>query len=213
MVWAAPNGLQPGRPVSGALPRRAVHPHRRRPHVDGPEMTMASGENCYWRVGWGAASPRPPEGLPHASPGAAPDGVRFGSVEGCPRRGRAVPGRRDAARAPACKIVGDHVELMIVGHFTVTKHIQTTQEDQRQRAFAVAKPAGNRCYPRTTTTTVREFLDSESSALSIGKLSLVTRWPPLRLPPCAGVGVAGECSGVVGRDEHFSANWCGIARR
>jgi hypothetical protein len=34
------------------------------------------------------------------------------------------------------------------GHFTVTKHIQTTQEDHRRRAFAVAKPAGNRCYPR-----------------------------------------------------------------
>jgi hypothetical protein len=59
---------------------------------------------------------------------------------------------------PVCEILGDHSEPMTVGHFMVTKHIQITQNDQRQPAFAVAKTAGNQCYPRTTTITVRESL-------------------------------------------------------
>ena len=45
----------------------------------------------------------------------------------------------------------------------VTKHIQITEDDRRRRAFAAAKSAANRCYPLTTTTTVRESLGSESS--------------------------------------------------
>jgi hypothetical protein len=40
----------------------------------------------------------------------------------------------------------------------VTKHTQTTPNDRRQRRFAVANPQGNRCYPQTTTTVVRESL-------------------------------------------------------
>jgi hypothetical protein len=54
----------------------------------------------------------------------------------------------DATRVPACKIVGDHVALMVVGHFSVTKYVQTTQKDHRRQAFAVAKRAGNQSYPR-----------------------------------------------------------------
>lgn len=40
----------------------------------------------------------------------------------------------------------------------VTKRIQITEDDRRRRAFPVAKSAGNRHYPRKTTTTVRESL-------------------------------------------------------
>jgi hypothetical protein len=36
------------------------------------------------------------------------------------------------------------------GHFSVTKHTQTTRYDHKQPAFAVAKTPGNRCYSRTT---------------------------------------------------------------
>jgi hypothetical protein len=42
-------------------------------------------------------------------------------------------------------------ELMMFGHFMVTKHIQITEDDHRQQAFAIAKPAGNRHYPQPTT--------------------------------------------------------------
>jgi hypothetical protein len=42
----------------------------------------------------------------------------------------------------------------------VTKHIQITEDDHTQRAFALAKAAGNQRYPRTTTTTVRESVGS-----------------------------------------------------
>jgi hypothetical protein len=74
--------------------------------------------------GRGVASPRPPQGLPHASPGqsctahvAVPSRAAPGLT--C---GRAMPGRGDATRPPVCKIVGSRVELMIVwtlyGHKT-----------------------------------------------------------------------------------------------
>ena len=41
----------------------------------------------------------------------------------------------------------------------VTKHLQITEDDHKQRAFVIAKAAGNQRYPRTTTTTVRESVD------------------------------------------------------
>jgi hypothetical protein len=44
----------------------------------------------------------------------------------------------------------------------VTKYLQITEDDHKQRAFAIAKAAGNQRYPRTTTTTVRESLGSGS---------------------------------------------------
>jgi hypothetical protein len=59
----------------------------------------------------------------------------------------------------------------------VTKHIQITQNDHRQQAFAVAKAAGNHHYQRTTTTMVRESLD----------LGLPFKWPlPYSLDAVAG---------------------------
>jgi hypothetical protein len=36
----------------------------------------------------------------------------------------------------------------------VTKHIQITEDDHRQQAFAIAKAAGNQHYPQPTTTMV-----------------------------------------------------------
>jgi hypothetical protein len=58
------------------------------------------------RVGPGVASPRPPEGLPHGSPGAEPDDARIGYLRAAPGLpcGRAAPDRRDATQPPACKI-------------------------------------------------------------------------------------------------------------
>jgi hypothetical protein len=62
------------------------------------------------RVGRGVASPRPPRGLPHGSPGAEPNNARTGSAEGCPRAA-VWSGCARSTRchtAPACKI-GDPV--------------------------------------------------------------------------------------------------------
>jgi hypothetical protein len=112
------------------------------------------------RVGRVWHPPGLPPGPPHASPGAEPCDARAGPVEGCPR----AAAWSGSARPTGChtttsvKIVGGHSEPMIVGHFMVTKHIQITQNDHKQQAFAVAKSAGNHRYPRTTTTTVRESL-------------------------------------------------------
>lgn len=44
--------------------------------------------------------------------------------------------------------------------FRSLKRIQTARYGHKRRAVALAKVAGNRCYPRTTTTAVRESLDS-----------------------------------------------------
>ena len=99
-------------------------------------------------------------------------------------RGRAPPDRRDATRPPASKIIGGPSEPMIVGHFMATKHIQITQDDHRQRAFAVENIAGDRCYPRTTTTVVRESLVLKSRTLASQHLRL--RRASLRDGPKAG---------------------------
>jgi hypothetical protein len=58
--------------------------------------------------GQGVASHRPPGGLPHGNSGAEPDDARTVLVGTAPEPpcGRAVPGRRDATRAPTCKIIG-----------------------------------------------------------------------------------------------------------
>jgi hypothetical protein len=50
---------------------------------DGP----AHEQYCGGLDSQGGASRRPPEGLPHTSPGAEPYGARCGSIEGCPRAG------------------------------------------------------------------------------------------------------------------------------
>jgi hypothetical protein len=70
--------------------------------------------------------------------------------------------RRDAPQLPTCKIVGDHVALMIV--WTLYGHKTHPDNSRRPRrpAFAVAKSAGNQHYPQTTTTTVRKSLGSGS---------------------------------------------------
>ena len=58
--------------------------------------------------------------------------IRRGAAPGL-AWGRAVPGRRDATRASACKIIGDHVTLMIVrtlyGHKTHPEQPPKTTED------------------------------------------------------------------------------------
>jgi hypothetical protein len=54
----------------------------------------------------------------------------------------------------------------------VTKHIQTTENDHRRRALAVAKAAGNRCYPLTTTITVRESLGSGFDPQATHKINI-----------------------------------------
>ena len=59
-----------------------------------------------WRVKWwrqGAASRRPPRGLPHDGPGQSCTRYAHDTPRAAPGppRGRAMPGRRDAARAPA----------------------------------------------------------------------------------------------------------------
>jgi len=46
---------------------------------------MAGHEQCCGWVGRGVASPRPPQGPPHGSPGAEPTTHAPVSVEGCPR--------------------------------------------------------------------------------------------------------------------------------
>ena len=56
---------------------------------------------------------------------------------------RAAP----AAGMPHEPDVQDHQsrdEPTIVGHFMVTKHIQTTEKDGRRRAFVITKTPGNR---------------------------------------------------------------------
>jgi hypothetical protein len=58
----------------------------------------------------------------------------------------------------------------------VTKQIQVTQNDHRQRAFAVAKIAGKQHYPRTTTTVVPESLGS-------GALNIARAMPTSSLAP------------------------------
>ena len=141
----------------------AARPNQTMPSPGRQVPRIASRENYCGRTG--VASHRPPKGLPHASRGQsptayAPVGSRAAPGLAC---GRAVPGRQDATRAPACKI-GDHVELMIVGHFTVTKYIQITENNHRRRAFAAAKVAGDRRYLRPTTTTVRKSLGFGSGA-------------------------------------------------
>jgi hypothetical protein len=96
------------------------------PSPGGQVSGMASGENCYGE-GW-VGGVRHPLDLPEGyhTPGRGQSRTAYASVPSRaapgPACGRAVPGRRDAARTPACKIVGDHVEPMIVwtlyGHKT-----------------------------------------------------------------------------------------------
>jgi hypothetical protein len=58
----------------------------------------------------------------------------------------------------------------------VTKHLQITEDDHEQRAFAIAKATGNQCYPRTTTTTVRESLGSGFDRRSLTKWCHASFW-------------------------------------
>jgi hypothetical protein len=80
------------------------------------------------------------------------------------------------------------------GHFWATKRIQIARYNHRRRAFVVAKVAGNRRHPRTTTTAVRESLGSGSplpcprSETSLPTGRVTTSAPPvLGARPTSGV--------------------------
>ena len=91
---------------------------RKRPSPGRQVSGMAGQWARYGLVGRGAASRRPPRGLPRDDPGAELYEVRRDASRAAPGppRGRATPGRRDAARAPSwsghgpvgerCKLVG-----------------------------------------------------------------------------------------------------------
>jgi hypothetical protein len=53
--------------------------------------------------------------------------------------GRAAPGQRDATRPPACKIVGDHIDLMIVWTPYGHKTHPIAQNDRRQQRLQSRK--------------------------------------------------------------------------
>jgi SAM-dependent methyltransferase len=97
----------------------------------------------------------------------------------------------------------------------VTKYLQITEDDHGQRAFAIAKAAGNQRYPRTTTTTVRESVGSGFDAVPGAVRSLTQagaslrareshsahRWPAL--DPCM-LGVMSEARETYAHDHHES---------
>jgi hypothetical protein len=87
-------------------------------------------------------------------PGDRAERRRWRFRQGCPRSGVWSGRRRDATRAPAWKIVSDHVELIVwtlYGHTTNPDY----PNDRRQQALAVAK-AG---IPRGCGPTDLQFVD------------------------------------------------------
>jgi hypothetical protein len=62
----------------------------------------------------------------------------------------------------------------------VTKYLRITEDDHKQRVFAIAKVAGSQRYPRTTTTTVRESL---GSGLPLPRPEIVHITSPVSMAP------------------------------
>jgi hypothetical protein len=91
------------RPLSGATSASAARSIQNMPSPGGQDSGMADTSAKPGSVGGlGAASRRPPRGLPRGSPGAGlatRPAVSRDAAPGEPR-GRAMPGRRDATRAP-----------------------------------------------------------------------------------------------------------------
>jgi hypothetical protein len=92
------------RPLSGATSASAARSIQNMPSPGGQDSGMADTSAKPGSVGGlGAASRRPPRGLPRGSPGAGlatRPAVSRDAAPGEPR-GRAMPGRRDATRAPS----------------------------------------------------------------------------------------------------------------
>jgi hypothetical protein len=86
----------------------------------------------------GVASPRPPGGLPHASPGTEPDDAHTRSVEGCPRAAVWSGCARSTGchTTPACKIN----LWAVTGPSDVEKY---EKPGEVARAFLVINPAAS----------------------------------------------------------------------
>jgi hypothetical protein len=107
-----------GVPQPRYISKRSTAQPKPCPRRAGRVSGMADHERCCGWAGWAGC------GIPSTSPQGyhtpargqsqtthAPVPSRAAPGLAC---GRATPGRRDATQLPACKIVGDHVELMIV---------------------------------------------------------------------------------------------------